>query len=101
MFRTRSDKVSLVMGHVIVTRGIAELPAVFFTAIMEAVRRFDDFTEHNDPHGEHDFGALTVSGERIFWKIDYYKRGTEEGSPDPSNMVLTERVLTVMLAEEY
>lgn len=100
-FRQQSDSVWPLLGRIVVTRGVAELPDVFFPAIMEAVRRFDVFNDDNDPHGEHDFGAVTVSGERIFWKIDYFKRGKEVGSEAPWDVSKTERVLTVMLAEEY
>lgn len=24
----------------------------------------------NDPHGERDFGAITLAGRRFFWKVD-------------------------------
>jgi len=34
------------------------------------VESFDSFTEDNDPHGEHDFGAFEHEAQRIFWKID-------------------------------
>ena len=52
-------------------------------------------------YGEYDFGALTVEGERIFFKIDYLDRGLTGHSPDPADATVTARVLTVMLAEEY
>jgi len=32
------------------------------------VRAFDAFTNDNDPHGEHDFGAIDEGGVRCFWK---------------------------------
>jgi hypothetical protein len=44
--------------------------------IFVKVRDFVDFTEDNDPYGEHDFGSFTVSGVKIFWKIDYYDEST-------------------------
>lgn len=53
----------------------------------------------NDPHGEHDFGSLTVAGKKVFWKIDYYQRDLS-GWCDPLSPECR-RVLTVMLAEEY
>jgi hypothetical protein len=56
---------------------------------------------HNDPYGEHDFGALTVEDRKIFFKIDYYDRALAGGSPDPADPRVTTRVLTIMLAEEY
>jgi hypothetical protein len=36
-----------------------------------AVARFDAFTPDNDPHGEHDFGLLTVEGRACLFKIEY------------------------------
>ena len=30
---------------------------------------FDDFSEENDPHGEHDFGSFELCGRKFFWKI--------------------------------
>jgi len=69
--------------------------------IVERVRTFDDFSDDNDPYGEHDFGAFEQDGDKIFWKIDYYDRQLTQGSPDPTDPKLTTRVLTVMLASEY
>lgn len=88
-------------GRVYVTRGIAALPGTQQTEIMARVLRFDAFTDDNDPHGEHDFGSFEYAGMTIFWKIDCYDRDLNYGSPDPSDESVTERVLTVMLAEEY
>ena len=62
---------------------------------------FDRFDEENDPYGEHDFGALELEGERLFYKIDYYDQSLSAHSPDPSDETVTKRVLTIMLAEEY
>ena len=62
---------------------------------------FDAFTEDNDPHGEHDFGAFDHAGHRIFWKIDYYDQSLEFGSENPADPAKTTRVLTIMLADEY
>ena len=70
-------------------------------AIMRRVRSFADFTPDNNPYDEHDFGSFEHAGQKIFWKIDCYDRDMNYGSPDPADETVTERVLTVMLAEEY
>lgn len=88
-------------GRVMVTAGIAALSEVERAAIIGAVRAFDDFGVDNDPHGEHDFGAVEVGEVRGFWKIDAYDRDLRFGSPDPADPAATVRVLTIMLAEEY
>ena len=88
-------------GRVVMTRGIAELAAAEQAAILDAVRGFAAFTPDNDPHGEHDFGAIEHAGIRILWKIDAYDRDLTFGSSDAANPAVTTRVLTIMLAEEY
>lgn len=88
-------------GQVLITSGVATLPAPLRGNIIEQVRTFTAFTEDNDPHGEHDFGAFTVGGNNIFWKIDCYGPDMLHGSADPSDTSITKRVLTIMLAEEY
>jgi hypothetical protein len=65
------------------------------------VASFDQFTEGNDPFGEHDFGSFELADRTFFWKIDYYDQRCEFGSEDPSNPERTTRVLTIMLASEY
>lgn len=88
-------------GSLMLTAGIHEMGVAFAWAAIEAVKAFNAFTRDNDPYGEHDFGALTVANERLFFKIDYYDLDLEAHSPDPADPAQTHRVLTVMLASEY
>ena len=50
---------------------------------------------------EHDFGSFEADGQLIFFKIDYFDKALTAHSPDPSDPSVTERVITIMLAEEY
>jgi len=49
---------TFVGGRVTMTAGIAALPDDVKVALFERVKAFDDFKTDNDPHREHDFGAL-------------------------------------------
>jgi hypothetical protein len=88
-------------GRIVITRGIAALGAESARGVLTAVARFDDFTEDNDPWGEHDCAVLAVDGHRVIFKIDYFDRDLRWHSPDASDPAVTERVVTVMLSEEY
>ena len=88
-------------GTIVITAGIQALGPDFVTEARKAVAAFDDFNADNDPHGEHDFGALTVSGEKLFFKLDYYDLDMSVHSPDAADPSVTKRVLTIMLASEY
>lgn len=89
-------------GQILVTAGIADSYSQFQKFfIMKAIASFDDFNEDNDPHEEHDFGAVLFEGTKIFWKIDYYAPDMMHGSEDPANPEKTRRVMTIMLASEY
>lgn len=70
-------------------------------ALRAALAAFTDFSEDNDPYGEHDFGAFVLFGQRLLWKIDYYHPDHDAHAPVPSDIELCRRILTVMLAEEY
>jgi hypothetical protein len=52
-------------------------------------------------YDEHDFGAFEAAGRKMFFKIDHYNKRLNMHSPDPSDPLLTGRVITIMLAEEY
>ncbi len=86
---------------VVVTEGVRAWGEAFLEKVAQAVISFDAFSEDNDPHGEHDFGALEVADQKIFWKIDYFDLALNMHSPDPANRDVTHRVLTIMLASEY
>ena len=88
-------------GSVMITSGLQEKGGAFVVAAVNAVRTFDTFSEDNDPWGEHDFGAVEIEGEKVFWKIDCYDPTLTMGSENPANEAVTHRVLTIMLASEY
>jgi hypothetical protein len=88
-------------GRIVATQGVLQLTPRAKTQILAQLRTFNNFSPDNDPYGEHDFGALDVDGQKVFWKIDYYDPSLTRGSPDPADPALTTRVLTIMLAEEY
>jgi hypothetical protein len=88
-------------GHAVMTTGIAALGAEAVARIVKTIEVYDDFCHANDPHEEHDFGAFDAEGARIFFKIDYYDSTMTVHSPDPSDPAVTQRVITIMLAEEY
>ena len=89
-------------GQIVITTGIEAYSVYEKTQIFQAIQQFDQFTQENDPYGEHDFGKVTApDGQAVFWKIDYYDSQTEYGSPDPSDPAKTQRVMTVLLADEY
>ena len=88
-------------GHIMVTRGVSTLNGFTTAELLQALRSYDAFDIDNDPHGERDFGDLTLLGEDLLWKVDYYDTTMTYGSPDPADERVTTRVMTVMLACEY
>ncbi len=88
-------------GKVLLTQGISALSFDDQQIILSKVKHFNQFTSDNDPYGQHDFGSIKFKGLDIFWKIDLYDLNYEFYSPEPSDLNQTNRVLTIMLAEEY
>jgi hypothetical protein len=88
-------------GEVVITAGVQALMPQQLAALITAVRHFDRFDTANDPHCEHDMGAVTLPTGRYFWKIDYYDRDLLFGSPDPADPDVTCRMLTIMRSDEY
>jgi hypothetical protein len=52
--------------------GVAAVSSLVRAALLASVRGLDALDANNDPHGEHDFGAVTVGGLDCLWKIDRY-----------------------------
>jgi hypothetical protein len=71
-------------GHAVMTTGIAALGPEAVARIIKTIAVYDDFCHANDPYEEHDFGSFEADGHLIFFKTS-----------------VTERVITIMLAEEY
>ena len=90
-------------GRIMMTRGVSELGIPFTMQALAKLKSFDTFTNDNDPYGEHDFGSFDLDGHNLFWKINYFEKDTGymAGAEAPENLATTDRVLTIMLAEEY
>jgi Protein of unknown function (DUF3768) len=91
----------LLGGGAVMTPGVAALGGETVRRIVQAIATFDDFCNANDPHGEHDFGSFEFDGISIMFKTDYYDKNLQFHSSDPADPSVTERVITIMLAEEY
>jgi hypothetical protein len=88
-------------GTALITAGVAALGAEAVARIVKTIAVYDDFCNANDPYQEHDFGSFEVDGHTIFFKIDYFDKGLTYHSPDAADSSVTERVITIMFAEEY
>ena len=88
-------------GQVMITRGVNALVGFDLAELLGALAAYSDFDATNDPHGERDFGAFDLWGAELLWKVDYYDLELRFGSNDAAEPAVTQRVLTVLLAEEY
>jgi hypothetical protein len=91
----------LIGGLAVIPPGVAALGPEAVEWIVRTVMVYDDFCHANDPYEEHDFGSFDVDGHEILFKIDYYDKNLSRHSLDPADPSVTERVITIMLAEEY
>jgi hypothetical protein len=101
--RTLNDTCRLTFAgcSVMITPTVQELGDEEKAQLLSAVRAFDRFDADNDPHHEHDFGAIDLLGQKWFWKLDYYAPDMRMGSEEPDDPDKTRRVLTIMHASEY
>jgi Protein of unknown function (DUF3768) len=101
--RALNDKLraNLETGRSMITPGVAALGKEAVDRILKTIAIYDDFCHANDPYEEHDFGSFEADGQTVFFKIDYYDKSLAAHSPDATDLAVTERVITIMLAEEY
>jgi benzoyl-CoA reductase/2-hydroxyglutaryl-CoA dehydratase subunit BcrC/BadD/HgdB len=103
--RTLNDRLRQNLGTgvetAVITTGVAALGDEAVARIVKTIAVYDDFCHENDPYEEHDFGAFEAEGQVIFFKIDYFDKTLTCHSPDAADRSVTERVITIMLAEEY
>ena len=92
-----------IQGRLVVTQSLIEAGDGFVTEAVKATGAFDTFEPDNDPEGWHDFGAGTIRGETVFWKLDLYEASSDYryGAETPENPETTMRVLTVMMARDW
>ena len=105
LIRTLNDRLRQNLGtgveKAVITTGVAALGDEAVAIIVKTIAVYDDFCHENDPYGEHDFGFFDADGHTIFFKIDYYDPTLTFHSSDPADPTVTQRVITIMLAEEY
>jgi Protein of unknown function (DUF3768) len=82
----------LIGGMAVITPGVAALGQEAVARIVKTIEVYDDFCHAND------FGAFDADGHRIFFKIDLYE---EPEVKDSNGERVVNRVVTIMLAEEY
>jgi hypothetical protein len=85
-------------GHSVMTAGVAALGPEAVARIVKTIAVYDDFCHANDPYQEHDFGSFEADDHVIFFKIDLYE---EPNVKDANGEPFVNRVLTIMLADEY
>ncbi|MDD4556456.1 MAG: DUF3768 domain-containing protein [Alphaproteobacteria bacterium] len=88
-------------GKVILSPKIGIESAKDITNILNLIKNYKNFNHYNDPYKERDFGSLSYNGNKIYWKIDYYDEFFEYHSKNPSNPNITNRIITIMFADEY
>jgi len=88
-------------GRVVATRGVSAEGPEFVTRALLETAAFKDFTEDNDPYGDHSMGAVQVCGKAVWWKIDLYDADYRYGADDPLDDKNTRRVLTLHFPSEY
>jgi hypothetical protein len=91
----------LLGGGTVITTGIAALGSEAVKRLVKTIAVFDDFCHANDPHEEHDFGVFDFDGVSVMFKIEYYDKSLTFHSPNPADPSVTERVITIMRADEY
>ena len=92
-----------IQGRMHVTRSLMEAGDGFMAEAVKATGEFESFEPENDPEGWHDFGAVTIRGETVFWKIDMFEADSDfrYGAEAPDNPETTMRVFTIMMARDW
>ena len=96
-----NDKARQNLSNYSFTQGVRGLNREQLNDLIKLVKEFDDFTEENDPHHEHDMGKIEFNGESYYFKIDYYDNQLKYGSEFPEDESITRRIITVMETDEY
>ena len=88
-------------GTIMITQSVRRLTGFNAETLAAALANYNGFDADNDPHGERDFGDLSLWGYDLLWKFDYYDLDLKFGSDDPADPSVTSRVLTVMTVSDW
>ena len=92
---------NLATGTALMTAGVAALGAEAVARIVKTIAVYDDFCHANDPYEEHDFGSFEVDGHRSSSRSIITISALLPLARPIRSVGFTERVITIMLAEEY
>lgn len=92
---------SQLTGQIALSPAIQLLSSDTREGILDGVKTYNAFAPQGDAQKERDFGAFECGDHDIFWVIDCYDENSEYLSDDPADLTRTNRVLRVMLTEEY
>lgn len=88
-------------GMIVQTTAIDNMGPIFVAACLAQIATYDDFTEDNDPHGTHEMGFMDIMGRKVWFKIDLYDETYQYGTPAPTDLSKTRRVLTILFPSDY
>lgn len=91
----------LLGGGAVMTPSIAALGPEAVARLVQVISVYDDFCKALDAWDAHDYGVFPFEGQMVAFKIDYYDKSLTHHSPDPSNPSITQRIITIMMADEY
>jgi hypothetical protein len=91
----------LLGGDIVISDKIAALGPKALARLTERLAQFDQFCPFTDPRRKHAFGALLFDGLLVVFRVDHHNLTSTGREPDPADSNSTQRVMTIMLADEY
>jgi len=87
-------------GTIMITQNVKRITGFDAAVLTKTLAEYSHFDADNEHH-ERDFGAMTLWGWDLLFKVDYYCPSLKFASEDPADPQKTHRVLTVMLASDW
>ena len=92
----------VLLGRLVATRAIHAKGSLFIQESLAAIGRLTEFPAESDPDGYHDFGAVEIMGETVWFKIDLFDGADlQYGSEAPDIPARTYRVLTILFPSDW
>ena len=88
-------------GIAVISPGIAALGPSTVKRLFQTISIFDDYCAVKEPHLPGQFIPFDFDGTEIIFRIDYVYKTASRHPPTPLELQATERIVTIMLAEEY